>query len=134
MYIYVTVRQTNKQTSGFTKTTKQPSLFLLQVLLSTGNFAKKDVMFGLNKDEGTYFVVYAVPGFNITGESLITRNEFLAGVTLAMDTASDVTRDAAIFHYTDWIEEDNRGKNRDSLCSLVGDQMFICPVLDFAHR
>lgn len=91
-------------------------------------------MFGLNKDEGTYFVVYAVPGFNITGESLITRNEFLAGVTLAMDTASDVTRDAAIFHYTDWIEEDNRGKNRDSLCSLVGDQMFICPVLDFAHR
>lgn len=106
----------------------------VDVLLSTGNFAKKDVMFGLNKDEGTYFVVYAVPGFNITGQSLITRNEFLAGVTLAMDTASDVTRDAAIFHYTDWTDEDNRVKNRDSLCSLVGDQMFICPVLDFAHR
>ncbi|XP_063349272.1 cholinesterase-like [Pelmatolapia mariae] len=106
----------------------------VDVLLSTGNFAKKDVMFGLNKDEGTYFVVYAVPGFNITGQSLITRNEFLAGVTLAMDTASDVTRDAAIFHYTDWIDEDNRVKNRDSLCSLVGDQMFICPVLDFVHR
>ncbi|XP_031608532.1 cholinesterase-like [Oreochromis aureus] len=106
----------------------------VDVLLSTGNFAKKDVMFGLNKDEGTYFVVYGVPGFNITGQSLITRNEFLAGVPLAMDTASDVTRDAAIFHYTDWMDEDNRMKNRDSLCSLVGDQMFICPVLDFAHR
>lgn len=106
----------------------------VDVLLSTGNFAKKDVMFGLNKDEGTYFVVYGVPGFNITGQSLITRNEFLAGVLLAMDTVNDVTRDAAIFHYTDWMDEDNRMKNRDSLCSLVGDQMFICPVLDFAHR
>lgn len=106
----------------------------VDVLLSSGNFAKKDVMFGLNKDEGTYFAVYAVPGFNNTGQSLITRKEFLAGVTLAMDTASDVTRDAAIFHYTDWTDVDNMVKNRDSVCSLVGDQMFICPVLDFAHR
>ncbi|XP_030600407.1 acetylcholinesterase isoform X1 [Archocentrus centrarchus] len=106
----------------------------VEVLLSTGNFPKKDVMIGLNKDEGTYFVVCGVSGFNISGQSLITRNEFLAGVGLAMDKASDVTREAAIFHYTDWTDQNNGMKNRDSLSSLVGDQDFICPVLQFAHR
>lgn len=104
------------------------------MLLSTRNVPKKDVMIGLNKDEGTYFVVCGVPGYNINGQSLITRNEFLAGVGLTMDKASDVTREAAIFHYTDWEDQNNGMKNRDSLSSLVGDQDFMCPVLEFAHR
>ncbi|KAF1393882.1 hypothetical protein PFLUV_G00020660 [Perca fluviatilis] len=106
----------------------------VEVLLSTGTLPKTEVMFGLNRDEGTYFLVYGMPGFNITGQSLITRNEFLKGVAISMAHASDVTRDAAIFQYTDWTDENNRMKNRDSLGSLVGDQQFVCPVLEFANR
>lgn len=51
-----------------------------------------------------------------------------------MAHASDVTKDAAIFQYTDWTDENNRMKNRNSLGSLVGDQLFVCPVLEFANR
>lgn len=101
--------------------------------MSTGNLPKKELLLGVNKDEGTIFIIN-VPGINITGQSLITRNEFLHGVTLTMEDASDVTRETAILQYTDWTDENNRMKNRDLLGSLVGDQLFVCPVLEFAQR
>ena len=103
-------------------------------MLRTGILPKKEVLFGLTKDEGTYFLMYGLPGFSITGQSLITRKEFLDGVAIAMAHTSEVTRDAAIFQYTDWTDENSRMKNRDSLGSLTGDCMFVCSVLEFAHR
>ncbi|XP_062242688.1 acetylcholinesterase-like [Platichthys flesus] len=105
-----------------------------EVLLRTGKLPKKEVLLGVNKDEGTYFLLYGMPGFNLTGESLITRNEFLQGVTNTMSGASKVVREAAILQYTDWTDENNRMKNRDLLGSLVGDQLFNCPVIEFAQR
>lgn len=103
-------------------------------MLSTGSLPKKELVLGLNKDEGTYFLIYGVPGFNITGQSLITRNDFLHGVNLAMVDASDVAREAAVFQYTDWTDVNNSMKNRDLLGRLVGDHLFVCPVLEFAQR
>ncbi|XP_017279527.1 acetylcholinesterase [Kryptolebias marmoratus] len=104
----------------------------VEVLLSSSNLPKKELMLGINKDEGTYLLVYGMPGFNLTGESLISRDEFLEGVPLTMTSESTVTREAAIFQYTDWTDVKNRTKNRDSLGSLVGDQLFVCPALEFA--
>ncbi|XP_049926178.1 acetylcholinesterase-like [Epinephelus moara] len=106
----------------------------VEALLSSGTLLKKDVMFGLNKDEGTPLLLYGYPGFSLTGQSLISRHEFVSGVELALVHLSDVSRDAAIFHYTDWTDENDKMKNRDLLGRLVGDHMFYCPVLDFAHR
>ena len=103
-------------------------------MLRTGKLPKKDVLFGLNKDEGTYFLVYGMPGYSITGQSLISRNEYLQGVAITMADASDVAREATILQYTDWTDENSKMKNRDMLGSLVGDQLFVCPVLEFAHR
>ncbi|KAM7399510.1 hypothetical protein PAMP_018777 [Pampus punctatissimus] len=106
----------------------------VEVLLHKLPKTKKDVLFGLNKDEGSYFLIYGMPGYSITGQSLISRNEYLQGVAIAMADASDLTRETAIFQYTDWTDENSRMKNRDSLSSLVGDQQLVCPVLEFAHR
>ncbi|KAJ4935399.1 hypothetical protein JOQ06_016935 [Pogonophryne albipinna] len=105
----------------------------VEVLLSTGNLPKKEVLIGLNKNEGTYFLMYGLPGFNLHGQSLITRNEFLKGVALVMANASTLAREAAIFHYTEWSDENNRTKNRDLLGRLVGDYLFISPLLEFAR-
>ncbi|XP_018536669.1 acetylcholinesterase [Lates calcarifer] len=105
-----------------------------EILLSSSKLPKKDVLLGLNKDEGTYFLLYGAPGFNITGQSLITRDQYLQGVALSMADASNITREMAIFQYTDWADKDNTTKNRDFLGSLVGDQLFVCPVLEFAQR
>ncbi|XP_060902246.1 acetylcholinesterase-like [Labrus mixtus] len=105
----------------------------VEALLSSGNLRKQELLFGLNKDEGTYFLMYGVPGFSLTGESLITRKDFLNAVGLAMSDSSAVAREAAISEYTDWSDENNKIKNRDLLGSLVGDQMF-CSHLEFAER
>ncbi|XP_061575118.1 cholinesterase-like [Cololabis saira] len=106
----------------------------IEVLLNSSSLPKKELMIGINKDEGTYFLPYGIPGFGLTGQSLITRNQFLYGVGRTMTSASNVAKEAAIFQYTDWTDEESRMKNRDSLGSLVGDQMFSCPVLEFAER
>ncbi|XP_056139820.1 acetylcholinesterase-like [Lampris incognitus] len=105
-----------------------------QELLQTGDFLKTEVLLGLNKDEGSYFLIYGMPGFNITGQSLISREHFLQGALLIEPGASDVFREAFIFQYTDWADENNRTKNRDMMSNLVGDQQFTCPMLEFAHR
>lgn len=106
----------------------------VEELLSSNNLPKKDVLFGLNQDEGTYFLPYGLPGFNNTGQSLITRKQFLQGIPIALYEAGDAIKEAAIFQYTDWSDEHNRTKNRNNMGSLVGDQLFVSPVLEFMHR
>ncbi|TNN34575.1 Acetylcholinesterase [Liparis tanakae] len=69
-----------------------------------------------------------------TSASLITRDEFLTGVSISMGLASNASIDMATFHYTDWTDVNNSQKNRDFLGSLVGDQMIACPALEFARR
>uniref|UniRef100_A0A4W6E800 Carboxylic ester hydrolase n=2 Tax=Lates calcarifer TaxID=8187 RepID=A0A4W6E800_LATCA len=103
-------------------------------MLNKGHLPKKDILMGLNRDEGTYFLLYGAPGFNITGESLISRDQYMQGVTISMPDASDVSRATAIFQYTDWADENNSMKNRDFLAGVVGGKYFFCPVLEFAQK
>ncbi|KAM3616278.1 uncharacterized protein V6R79_015333 [Siganus canaliculatus] len=106
----------------------------VEVLLRIGSFPKKELLLGLNEDEGTYFVLYEVPGYSLNDQSPITRKEFLNGVSLTMRDASEVSRETATFQYTDWTDENNGIKNRDLLSNLVGDRFFFCPMLEFARR
>lgn len=105
-----------------------------EVLLRTGQFLKTDVVIGLNKDEGSYFMVYGAPGYDITSHSLLPRRVFLEGTELVFRGFSNATRKAAISQYTDWTDVHNQTKNRDSLSSIVGDMYFTCPVLEFVQR
>ncbi|KAK7151753.1 hypothetical protein R3I94_008181 [Phoxinus phoxinus] len=104
------------------------------VLIQSGRFLKTEVLLGLNKDEGTYFLVYGAPGFGIHNQSLIDRDQFLTGVSLGLPGFSDMAREAAAFQYTDWTDEQSKLKNREALGWLVGDRYFSCPLLDFARR
>lgn len=108
--------------------------FPLQALLSNSSIEKKEVLLGLNHDEGTYFLIYTVPGFDITSQSLISRDQFLTGVDLIFAHAQNITKETITFHYTDWADEGNGTKNRDSLNRILSDYMFVCPVQDFASR
>ncbi|KAM8853173.1 acetylcholinesterase-like [Synchiropus picturatus] len=106
----------------------------LEVMLQSGKLPKKDVMFGLNRDEGTYFLFYGLPGFSLLGQSLISRSEFLHGLSQHMGAASDLAKQAVVVQYTDWTDQGSKMKNRDSLGRVVGDRMFACPLLEFAQR
>ncbi|XP_072551548.1 cholinesterase-like [Salminus brasiliensis] len=104
------------------------------ILLQSGRFLKTEILLGLNKDEGTYFLVYGAKGYGLHHQSLITREEFLQGVVSSLPGFSEMAREAAAFQYTDWTDELSGQKNRDALGWLVGDRYFSCPLLDFARR
>uniref|UniRef100_A0A673K1H0 Butyrylcholinesterase n=1 Tax=Sinocyclocheilus rhinocerous TaxID=307959 RepID=A0A673K1H0_9TELE len=53
-------------------------------LIQSGHFLKTELLLGLNRDEGTYFLVYGTPGSGIHNQSLISRDQFLAGVCLGL--------------------------------------------------
>lgn len=110
------------------------STFLLQALISNSSIQKKEVFLGVNHDEGTYFLVYTVPGFDITNQGLISNPQFLNGVDLILAGAQTITKETVTFQYTDWADEENGTKNRDSLNRMLSEYMFICPVIDFAYR
>lgn len=104
------------------------------ILIQSGRFLKTEILLGLTKDEGSYFLVYGSSGFGIHHQSLISREQFLQGVAFSLPGFSELAREAAAFQYTDWTHELSGQKNRDSLSWLVGDRYFSCPLLDFARR
>lgn len=38
-----------------------------------------------------------------------------------------------MLQYTDWLDENNRVKNRDAMDDIVGDHNVICPLAHFAR-
>nr|XP_034992047.1 acetylcholinesterase isoform X1 [Zootoca vivipara] len=105
-----------------------------EAMLSTGNFKETQVLLGVVKDEGTYFLIYGAPGFSKDNESLISREDFLDGVRIGVPHANDIAAEAVVLQYTDWEDEDNREKNREAMDDIVGDHNVICPTMHFARR
>ena len=50
-----------------------------EAMISSGNIKDTQVLLGVNQDEGSYFLLYGAPGFSKDNESLISREEFVAG-------------------------------------------------------
>ncbi|XP_053908695.1 acetylcholinesterase [Cuculus canorus] len=105
-----------------------------EALLAVGGGAEAEVLLGAVQDEGTYFLVYGVPGFGKDNESLISREEFLGGVRLGVPQANELAAEAVVLQYTDWLDQDNPVKNREALDDIVGDHNVVCPLMHFAQR
>lgn len=98
------------------------------------NIPHKEIITGVNHDEGPIFLVNAVPGIERKGQSLITRKQFLYGVDLLMKDEDYCIKQMALKMYTDWTDVNSGEKNRDSLVKMTTDKLFICPVERFASR
>lgn len=92
------------------------------------------VLVGVVKDEGSYFLVYGAPGFSKDNESLISRAQFLAGVRVGVPQASDLAAEAVVLHYTDWLHPEDPARLREALSDVVGDHNVVCPVAQLAGR
>ncbi|XP_040205233.1 cholinesterase [Rana temporaria] len=104
-------------------------------LLQLGQLKKNtQILTGVNKDEGSYFLVYLLPGFSKDHESFINRTQFHDSVKLAFPKATELAIDSILFHYTNWEDEKNPIHNRDAMDDIVGDYNFICPLLEFTNR
>ncbi|XP_078211964.1 acetylcholinesterase isoform X1 [Callithrix jacchus] len=92
------------------------------------------VLVGVVKDEGSYFLVYGAPGFSKDNESLISRAQFLEGVRVGVPQVSDLAAEAVVLHYTDWLHPEDPARLREALSDVVGDHNVVCPVAQLAGR
>ncbi|KAM9514263.1 LOW QUALITY PROTEIN: acetylcholinesterase-like [Guaruba guarouba] len=105
-----------------------------EALLAEGGAPGAEVLLGAVRDEGTYFLVYGVPGFGKDNESLISREEFLGGLRLGVPQGNEVVAAAVELQYTDWEDPEDPVKNREALGAVVGDHNVVCPLMHFAQR
>ncbi|OCT66584.1 cholinesterase [Xenopus laevis] len=104
-------------------------------LLKLGQLKKNtDILTGVNKDEGSYFLVYGIPGFSKDHESYINRAQFEESVRLSFPKATKLAVDSILFHYTNWEDEEDPALYHDAMDDIVGDSNFICPLLEFTRR
>uniref|UniRef100_A0A8C4QT41 Carboxylic ester hydrolase n=1 Tax=Eptatretus burgeri TaxID=7764 RepID=A0A8C4QT41_EPTBU len=104
------------------------------VLLQQGIFKKTDLLLGVNRNEGSFFLIYGAPGFSKDHESLISREDFLENIPMIVPQGNEVSLDAIVLQYTDWLAQNDAMKNRDAIEDMVGDYNVICPVVEMAAR
>lgn len=111
--------------------------FLIDVpytLLQLGQVKKTEILVGVNKDEGTAFLVYGAPGFSKDNSSIITRKEFQEGLNVFFPGVSDLGKESILFYYVDWLDDQTPQVYREALDDVVGDYNIICPALDLTKK
>uniref|UniRef100_A0ABI7WUR2 Carboxylic ester hydrolase n=1 Tax=Felis catus TaxID=9685 RepID=A0ABI7WUR2_FELCA len=103
-------------------------------LLQLGQFKKTQILVGVNKDEGTAFLVYGAPGFSKDNDSIITRKEFQEGLKIYFPGVSEFGREAILFYYVDLLDDQRAEKYREALDDVLGDYNIICPALEFTTK
>ncbi|XP_058434463.1 cholinesterase isoform X4 [Marmota monax] len=103
-------------------------------LLQLGQFKKTQILVGVNKDEGTAFLVYGVPGFSKDNNSIITRREFQEGLKMFFEGVSEFGKESILFHYADWLDDQRPENYREALDDVVGDYNIIRPALEFTKK
>ncbi|XP_073929959.1 cholinesterase isoform X2 [Castor canadensis] len=103
-------------------------------LLQLGQFKKTQILVGVNKDEGTAFLVYGAPGFSKDNNSIITRREFQEGLKIFFPGVSEFGKESILFHYADWVDDHRPENYREALDDVVGDYNIICPALEFTKK
>ncbi|XP_076804806.1 cholinesterase-like isoform X1 [Clavelina lepadiformis] len=88
-----------------------------------------DMLLGFNSNEGSYFNIYSISGFNISTESLITRRQYTSGMRLCGLRTNALGRWAASFMYSDWENPSNPAQYRDALDEIVDHFHIRCPTM-----
>lgn len=111
---------------------QSPAFPAPQKLVQNKNSRKNDVLLGLNLNEGTFILIYNLPGGPFAPRHL-SREAFLYQMAI-MFPASKQVQKAVTLRYTGLADPVDGAKNRDGLAEIIGDTMFICPVQDFAKQ
>ncbi|XP_027751936.1 cholinesterase [Empidonax traillii] len=111
--------------------------FLLDMpekLIEKGLFKQTQILVGVNKDEGSGFLAYGVPGFSKDSDGLVNKTQFETALTLAFPGVSKLAIESIIFQYTDWENQHRPEHYCDAADDAVGDYNIICPVLEFTTK
>lgn len=104
-------------------------------ILNKGEFKSTDILLGVNKDEGYYFLVYSYQKyFNISYPNrVLSKEEYHWTIADVLKLKPESVKDAVAFEYGITHNWDHQLKYKEVMDDLVGDYCFKCPVIDFAH-
>uniref|UniRef100_H3C766 Carboxylic ester hydrolase n=1 Tax=Tetraodon nigroviridis TaxID=99883 RepID=H3C766_TETNG len=89
---------------------------------------RKELLLGVNKNEASYFLVYAVPGYDL-GDSLISKKQLLYGLDLFFGKEIEPYASTITDLYSNVTAD---GRFRDALETMITDALFNCPVQTFS--
>ncbi|CAG07201.1 unnamed protein product, partial [Tetraodon nigroviridis] len=90
----------------------------------------KELLIGVNKDEGSYFMEYGLPGFDL-GDNNLSYEQFLDALKQYMGI-NNYTATMISGVYVS-IFDKSPGRYRDALNNIITDALFVCPAKDFAY-
>jgi len=111
-------------------------------LLRSGNFQKKDILIGAVRNEGIFFLINMFPDvFNVTKSKIEMSEDVyrsaIRNLTI-LKASDDFIVNSVAFEYARPCDgEDGAGWTSDygaALDRLLGDALFVCPVLNFARN
>ncbi len=106
------------------------------VSVKKGNFKKTSILLGGNKDEGSYFLIYALPYlYKRSRNKLMPQDDYMTVVEAVAHSDSKALIQAVNFEYKvpqNFIDDPHT--HRDLLDDMIGDYDFLCPVVNFANR
>ena len=100
--------------------------------MRTGNYKNTSILLGANKDEGSFFLVYAVMYLYRRGiDNPMPERDYMTVVETVAKSENPALIEAVHFEYSVTENLNNKQKLRDILDDMIGDQDFICPTVDF---
>ena len=96
-------------------------------MLKEGRFQRKDSLIGVNKDEGTFWILYSIADLSKDHESLLTNSMYNDGVDIIDWDVDRRTRNTIKTMYSP-SDENDKAANRDALDDVCGDRSFTCPT------
>ncbi|XP_072179996.1 cholinesterase-like [Diadema setosum] len=101
--------------------------------LERQSFKSTEILLGSNLNEGFFFMIYEVPGYNKDEESLLNRDEYRNALQYSFSHVNSFGQDAIAFYYTDWLAPDDPEILRDAVDYATGDYLFTCSTVDLAY-
>ncbi|KAK2719659.1 acetylcholinesterase-like [Artemia franciscana] len=112
-----------------------------QMIADSNNLKRMNLLLGSNAEEAFFFLSYFLPDMFPNNESVtLTRSQYLEAVDKVnknLNWNRDLNlagRQAVIFEYTNWLNQDDPKYNLDAVDKMVGDRQFVCGVNEFAQR
>ncbi|XP_052097582.1 cholinesterase 2-like isoform X1 [Mytilus californianus] len=112
-------------------------------IMKTDYFANKDILFGFNRDEGSFFLLYyLIDKMNYPASKNMSRKNFieeipnivsLDGLSLINGDKDRLLFDAMLLYYNAWSNVTTSDYYFDVLDDIAGDFNFKCPVAELAE-
>lgn len=102
-------------------------------LLARGEVKDTEIIIGANKDEGIFWLLYAFPDeFPLDNGDHLSREDFKQVLKRLNFNGDEKKNDAITYEYVDSILPGARESYRDISDDISGDDLFKCPIVDFA--